>query len=102
MAQTLRKALGVNTVQIAGYSNGYHGYLTTFEEYQVQAYEGAHTVFGQWTLAAYQTVLADLAAILMTSPADRDRVPGPVPARYAEEEVQRRRYVAPPPARSWG
>ncbi|MCP4199899.1 MAG: hypothetical protein GY762_22375, partial [Proteobacteria bacterium] len=35
-------------------------YLTTFEEYQVQAYEGAHTVFGQWSLAAYRTVLADL------------------------------------------
>ncbi len=33
---------------ICTYSNDYMGYVTTHEEYQEQAYEGGHTIFGQW------------------------------------------------------
>ena len=37
------------------YANAYSGYVTTFEEYQLQLYEGGHCLFGQWSLAALQT-----------------------------------------------
>ncbi|CAF92687.1 unnamed protein product, partial [Tetraodon nigroviridis] len=40
-------------VVIAGLSNVYTHYITTFEEYQVQRYEGASTIFGPYTLSAY-------------------------------------------------
>jgi neutral ceramidase len=40
-------------VVIAGLSNTYSSYITTFEEYQMQRYEGASTIFGPHTLDAY-------------------------------------------------
>lgn len=40
-------------VVIAGLANTYTDYVTTFEEYQVQRYEGASTIFGPHTLAGY-------------------------------------------------
>jgi hypothetical protein len=40
-------------VVIAGLSNSYSGYVATFEEYQVQRYEGASTIYGPYTLDAY-------------------------------------------------
>ena len=43
-------------VVLAGYANGYSGYITTPEEYMLQQYEAAHTLHGRWTLPAYQQV----------------------------------------------
>ncbi|XP_029384198.1 neutral ceramidase [Echeneis naucrates] len=40
-------------VVIAGLSNMYTHYITTYEEYQVQRYEGASTIYGPHTLSAY-------------------------------------------------
>ncbi|KAF5353132.1 hypothetical protein D9758_008800 [Tetrapyrgos nigripes] len=40
-------------VVIAGPANTYAHYVTTREEYGVQRYEGASTIFGQYTLEAY-------------------------------------------------
>uniref|UniRef100_A0A8C6L8Q4 Neutral ceramidase n=1 Tax=Nothobranchius furzeri TaxID=105023 RepID=A0A8C6L8Q4_NOTFU len=40
-------------VVIAGLSNIYTHYITTYEEYQVQRYEGASTIYGPHTLTAY-------------------------------------------------
>ncbi|MDS1308685.1 neutral/alkaline non-lysosomal ceramidase N-terminal domain-containing protein [Marinobacter xiaoshiensis] len=53
--------VGVDTVVIAGLSNGYNHYLTTREEYASQQYEGASTVFGPWSLAAVTQELRKLA-----------------------------------------
>lgn len=53
-------------IVIAGYSNGYGGYVTTGEEYLLQQYEAAHTLHGRWTLAAYQQVASQLARALET------------------------------------
>ncbi len=49
-------ALGVplHNVLLQGYSNGYSQYVTTPEEYVSQQYEGGETMFGRWTLCAYQ------------------------------------------------
>jgi neutral ceramidase len=52
--------------QLAGYANGYGGYITTPEEYQLQQYEAAHTLHGQWSLPAYQQVASQLAQALQS------------------------------------
>ncbi|XP_073684665.1 neutral ceramidase [Garra rufa] len=40
-------------VVVAGLCNIYTHYITTYEEYQIQRYEGASTIFGPHTLSAY-------------------------------------------------
>lgn len=57
---------GVRHVVISPYANAYVGYLTTFEEYQVQHYEAGYTLFGPHTLAALRTAFAGLAATAAT------------------------------------
>jgi len=69
---TLRAASSapVLDVVVNGYANAYASYLCTPEEYQEQHYEAACTLFGPWTLAAYQAELAALAARLADEPVD--------------------------------
>jgi neutral ceramidase len=71
-------------VVLSPYANGYCGYLTTSEEYQQQSYEGGHTVFGRWTLAAFQTRLAALLTEFCRPKTERslkhDPLPEPIPA----------------------
>jgi len=56
-------------VVIAGLTNTYSDYITTFEEYQVQRYEGASTVYGPHTLSAYTQLFTDMVkAMLAGSP----------------------------------
>ena len=99
LLDTVRERLikrGIEHVLICTYCNDYMGYVTTQEEYQQQAYEGGHTLFGQWTLAAFQTCFADLAEQLLKPDAKRthDRItrPLPVPA----EELLLRSHLAVP------
>lgn len=54
-------------VVIAGLSNEYTHYITTFEEYQIQRYEAGSTLFGPHTLAAYQQEFSKLAQALATN-----------------------------------
>ena len=56
------------TILINGYANSYSSYVTTHEEYELQCYEGASTLFGRWTLAAYCTQLYALARELDVRP----------------------------------
>lgn len=63
IADTLKEK-GITQVILSPYANAYAGYITTNEEYRTQAYEGGHTLFGQWTLAAYQTKFRQLAQVL--------------------------------------
>lgn len=55
IARGARDTLGVSKprVVLGGPSNSYAHYVTTEEEYSVQRYEGASTLFGPNTLAAY-------------------------------------------------
>jgi neutral ceramidase len=66
LKETVRAELGdwVKHIVIAGYSNGYAGYITTPEEYMLQQYEAGHTLHGRWTLPAYRQVSAELARAL--------------------------------------
>lgn len=52
---------------IAGLTNTYSSYITTFEEYGVQRYEGASTIYGPHTLDAYIQVCRD-SNISLVSP----------------------------------
>ncbi|WP_280486137.1 neutral/alkaline ceramidase [Nocardia cyriacigeorgica] len=56
-------ALGVDVEQVLmqGYANAYHEYVTTPEEYDAQHYEGASTLYGRYTLCAYQQEFTRLA-----------------------------------------
>lgn len=58
------RAVGVDTVIIAGLANEFVHYLTTREEYASQQYEGGSNLFGPWTLAAVQQETRRLAVTL--------------------------------------
>ncbi len=81
------KHKGVRQVILATYCNGYSGYITTHEEYAKQGYEGGHTLFGMWTLAAYQTKLKQLAIEMLKSPAERNIDKTTQPDLFEEEEI---------------
>ncbi|XP_032094322.1 putative neutral ceramidase C, partial [Thamnophis elegans] len=52
---------------ISGLGNVYTHYVTTYEEYQVQRYEGASTIFGPHTLSAYIQLFQGLARAIATN-----------------------------------
>ena len=54
-------------VTIAGLANSYSHYVTTFEEYAAQRYEGASTLYGPHTLSAYIQEFERLAEDLFLS-----------------------------------
>ncbi|KAI0764296.1 Neutral/alkaline nonlysosomal ceramidase [Trametes elegans] len=51
-------------VVIAGPANTYAHYVATPEEYTVQRYEGASTIFGRWTLDSYIDKYSSLVSFL--------------------------------------
>lgn len=63
--------IGIDTIVVAGLANDFVHYLTTREEYAVQHYEGASTLFGPWQLAAVQQETRKLALAM------RDNQPAP-------------------------
>lgn len=58
------KAVGVDHVALATYANDYSQYITTKEEYEKQHYEGASTLFGPYTLMAYEQEFRTLAVAI--------------------------------------
>lgn len=86
VAERLR-AGGISRVLICTYCNDYMGYVTTREEYQLQRYEGGHTLFGQWTLAAFQTGFDRVAAELLKPAGERTRIGGDEPAPPPADEL---------------
>ncbi|KAI8833543.1 ceramidase [Chytridium lagenaria] len=53
-------------VVVMGPANSYSGYVTTPEEYAIQRYEGASTIYGPYTLNAYMDVFDELVNSLIT------------------------------------
>lgn len=71
-------------VVIAGLTNSYSQYVTTFEEYQVQRYEGASTLYGPHTLSAYIQEFKKLAkALINGEPVE----PGPQPPNLLNKQI---------------
>ncbi|MBE9376104.1 neutral/alkaline ceramidase [Saccharopolyspora sp. HNM0983] len=64
----------LRNVLVAGYANDYAGYVTTPEEYDKGDYEAGHTMFGRWTLPAYQQHMAALAHAMV----DREETKVPI------------------------
>ena len=72
--------MGIEKIIIAGLANSYSEYITTYEEYQLQHYEGASTLFGPHTAAAYRQIFYQLAQSLDgTSLPFGSTRPGPTP-----------------------
>jgi neutral ceramidase len=59
-------AAGVSSASLVGYAGDYAGYFTTPEEYALQHYEGAHTLYGEPTLDLLRAAL--LAPAPMPAP----------------------------------
>lgn len=67
-------------VVLGGPANTYAHYITTYEEYQIQRYEGASTLYGPHTLAAYINRTLELLPQLDASasnPPSSERGPSP-------------------------
>lgn len=58
---TVQAELKAEYLALATYANAFSQYITTLEEYQAQHYEGASTLFGPYTLMAYQQEFRKLA-----------------------------------------
>ena len=89
---SILKKRGIKKVIISPYANAYCGYVTTYEEYQCQCYEGGHTVFGEWTLAAFQTKFKELALQLLKNPESRTIDQSIAPYEFTEEELGKRSF----------
>jgi neutral ceramidase len=104
MRDTVRAVLGeeVGYVAIAGYSNDYSGYITTPEEYAVQQYEGGHTLFGPWTLPAFQQEINQLArALVEGAPAPDSEEQGDLRGEVDSQAVGNE-YDEPPEGAAFG
>ncbi|MEZ4979522.1 MAG: neutral/alkaline non-lysosomal ceramidase N-terminal domain-containing protein [Chitinophagales bacterium] len=96
-AQRLKKSLEdvllkhpqIKEVILSPYSNAYNGYVTTFEEYQVQCYEGGHTVFGEYTLAALQTEFEKLAEEMLKPYEQRSTNHEILPLVFTKEDLEK-------------
>jgi len=71
-------------VVIAGLASEYSSYVTTYEEYLVQRYEAASTLYGPYTHAAYVQELVALAESLVKG---NDVDPGPTPANLMDKQI---------------
>jgi neutral ceramidase len=80
---------GVRSLALGTYANEYSSYVTTTEEYGSQQYEGASTLFGPHTLAAYQQVAAGLAAAIVGATAVGA---GPEPTAFTAAPQRRYRF----------
>ncbi|MEU4390297.1 neutral/alkaline ceramidase [Kribbella sp. NPDC023855] len=104
LRRTVAAELGVSieNVLIQGYANAYAQYVTTPEEYQLQQYEGGSTLFGKYTLPAYQQEFAGLAKALKAGTPVPIGTHPPKPAT-AELNLQTGVVVdSPPPFKSFG
>ncbi|XP_008198715.3 neutral ceramidase-like [Tribolium castaneum] len=69
---------------ITGHSNLYSSYIATWEEYQLQRYEGASTIFGPRTLDLYINKYKQLVEALMKN---EKLNPGPSPTELLAKQV---------------
>lgn len=82
------------TVVIAAYSNDYTSYVTTFEEYQEQWYEGASTIFGIHTAAGVQHILQELTRAVAQGRSHH--LPVDAPPIFEDWVFERRDYRSAP------
>ncbi|KAL8907404.1 MAG: hypothetical protein Q9171_005869 [Xanthocarpia ochracea] len=66
-------------VVLGGPANTYTHYIATEEEYNIQRYEGASTLYGPHTLTAYINLTTSLLPFLQTQSENKPLPPGPDP-----------------------
>lgn len=69
---------------LCGLSNSYSSYVTTPEEYSVQRYEGASTIFGPYTLPIY---IQQYANLLNAMEGQVQVTPGPLPPDQDSKQI---------------
>lgn len=75
---------GVNHAVVATYAGAFTSYTATREEYAMQHYEGASTLFGPYTLDAYLQENVKLAKAMK----EKEQVdPGPEPPDYSNNQI---------------
>ena len=75
---------GVQHAVVATYAGAFTSYTATREEYAMQHYEGASTLFGPYTLDAYLQENAKLAKAMK----EKEQVdPGPEPPDYSNNQI---------------
>ncbi|CAK1356939.1 unnamed protein product [Cercospora beticola] len=75
-------------VVLGGPANTYTHYITTPEEYSVQRYEGASTLYGPWTLPAYINLTLDALPHLGASTNGLPQLPpGPDPPIFVNKSL---------------
>ncbi|RWS07085.1 neutral ceramidase-like protein [Dinothrombium tinctorium] len=84
MKEALRNVTKSKKVILSGLSNAYSSYVTTFEEYQIQRYEGASTIFGPHTLNAYIQQFMKLARNLLNG---SEIELGPTPPNLLSKQI---------------
>ena len=65
-------------------ANAYVGYVATYEEYQLQRYEGASTHFGPWTEASLRQEYSKLAKALVSG---QEVDKGPMPIDLSDKQI---------------
>ncbi len=81
---------GISKVIIAPYANNYCGYITTPEEYELQLYEGAHTLYGKWTLPSLIYQLEKFATEFLKEKPQRDLDKQSIPPKFSQSEISKR------------
>ncbi|XP_030058950.1 putative neutral ceramidase C isoform X2 [Microcaecilia unicolor] len=76
---------GMNVV-VSGLCNIYTHYITTYEEYQVQRYEAASTIYGPHTLSAYIQLFNNLARAIAKDTV-KDLPKGPEPPFFNQSKL---------------
>ncbi|WP_444931739.1 neutral/alkaline non-lysosomal ceramidase N-terminal domain-containing protein [Microbulbifer sp. SSSA002] len=75
---------GVTAVVLTGLANAYTGYITTHEEFDMQHYEGAHTIYGPNTLAAYRQIYTEMSYAMINGV---DVAAGPIPEDLSDDQI---------------
>ncbi|GIV43741.1 MAG: hypothetical protein KatS3mg035_0864 [Bacteroidia bacterium] len=89
----IRQSLkGIKEVIVAGYANAYASYTATPEEYAIQHYEGASTLYGKYSLPAIQTHFKALIQELHTPKNQRKPDVSLYPYVFSEEELKNRLF----------
>ncbi|PUU83950.1 Neutral/alkaline nonlysosomal ceramidase [Tuber borchii] len=70
---------GDSWIVLGGPANSYTHYIATPEEYAIQRYEGASTLYGQFTLDAYISLYKKYILYLGAAPPSAPIPPGPSP-----------------------
>ncbi|CAK1600598.1 unnamed protein product [Parnassius mnemosyne] len=71
-------------VQVSGLTNEYIHYISTFEEYQVQRYEAASTIYGPHTLEIFLNKFAEFTSVAIDG---GDVPPGPEPEDHRSDTI---------------